>query len=63
VYGDHSRQFKPFFTKESKMTGNEAKILTSEEKSLVKVHRKTTKMLDLRAFFMIWAIELPRMLK
>jgi hypothetical protein len=45
------------------MTGNEAKILTSDEKSLVKVHRKTTEMLDLRAPFMIWAIELPRMLK
>jgi hypothetical protein len=45
------------------MTGNEVKILTGDEKSLVEVHRKTAKMLDLRSFFMIWAIEPPRMLR
>ncbi len=45
------------------MTGNGAKIRIAQEKSLVEVHRKSAKMLDLRAFFVIWAIEPPRMLK
>jgi hypothetical protein len=45
------------------MTGNGTKILTGDEKSLVEVHRKTARILDLRAFFVIWAIEPPRMLK
>jgi hypothetical protein len=39
------------------MIGNRAKTLTGDEKSLVEVHRKGAKMLDLRAFFVIWAIE------
>ena len=37
------------------MTGNEAKIWTVNKKSLVEVRRKSAKMLDLRAVFMIWA--------
>jgi len=46
------------------MTGNGAKTLTGDEKSLVEVHRRIAEMLDLRALFMIWAIEPPpRMLK
>lgn len=45
------------------MTGNGAKIWTDHEKSVVEVHRKSAKMLDLREFLMIWAIEPPRMLK
>jgi hypothetical protein len=42
---------------------NENKTLTGDENSLVEAHRKSVKMLDLRAFFMIWAVEPPRMLK
>ncbi|MFC1792132.1 hypothetical protein ACFL3Q_00935 [Planctomycetota bacterium] len=45
------------------MTDNGAKTLAGDEKSLVEVRRKSTRLLDLRAFFMIWAIEPPRMLK
>ena len=45
------------------MTGNGVKILTGNKKSLVEVRRKSARMLDLRAFFMIWAIKPPRMLK
>ena len=45
------------------MTDSTAKIRKTEEKSAVEVHRKSAKMLDLRAFFMIWAIEPPGMLK
>jgi hypothetical protein len=45
------------------MTGNGTKTLAGDEKSLVEVHRKSAKMLDLRAFFVTWAIEPSRMLK
>jgi hypothetical protein len=45
------------------MTDSTAKIRKTEEKSAVEVRRKSAKMLDLRALFMIWAIEPPRMLK
>ena len=45
------------------MTANGAKILADDEKSLLEVRRKSAKMLDLRAFFVIWAIEPPRRLK
>ena len=45
------------------MTGNGAKTLTADEKLLVEVRRKSAKMLDLRAFIMIWAIEPSKMLK
>ena len=45
------------------MSYSEAEILTGDKKSLVEVRRKSAKMLDLRALFMIWAIKPPRMSK
>jgi len=37
--------------------------LNDPKKSLLEVRRKSAKMLDLRAVFMIWPIESPRMLQ
>jgi hypothetical protein len=45
------------------MTDSTAKNRKAEEKSAVEVRRKNANMLDLSAFFMIWAIEPRRMLK
>jgi hypothetical protein len=45
------------------MTDNGAKNLTGDEKSLVEVRRKSSKTLDLRAFFMVWSIEPHEMFK